>query len=191
MITTQTFSPEDLKLANQSLEGSSPQQVLQWAVDNFHPRLTMATAVRASPSALTALMQLRETLAHGSLRVKTRETLALALAQYNECDYCLSAHVASSPKAGMDEAAIAAARSGNSSDARVDAAAKFALAVARNRGNVSDDDVAHVRAAGYSDGEIVEIIANVALNLFTNYINKVAQTEIDFPPVHANQTVEA
>jgi AhpD family alkylhydroperoxidase len=130
---------------------------------------------------------LRDALAHGALRIKTRETLALALAEYHGCDYCLSAHVASSAKAGMGDADVSAARSGSSSDPRIDAAVKFALAVTKGRGSVSDDELAAVRAAGYDDGEILEIIANVALNVFTNYVNKVAQTEIDFPPVRSGE----
>jgi uncharacterized peroxidase-related enzyme len=143
--------------------------------------------VAASPTALAALTLLRDTLAHGKLRIKTRETLALALAEYHRCDYCLSAHVASSAKAGMSEADVSAARSGTSSDPRSDAAVKFALAVAKGRGSVTDDDVAAARDAGYDEGEILEIIANVALNVFTNYVNKIAQTEIDFPVVHSGE----
>jgi uncharacterized peroxidase-related enzyme len=143
--------------------------------------------VAASPTALAALMQLRDTLAHGTLRIKTRETLALALAEYNRCDYCLSAHVASSRKSGMDDADVSAARSGASADPRIDAAVKFALTVAKGRGSVTDNELAAVRDAGYDDGAILEIIANVALNVFTNYVNKVAQTEIDFPPVRSGE----
>jgi uncharacterized peroxidase-related enzyme len=139
--------------------------------------------VAASPTALAALTQLRDTLPHGTLRIKTRETLALALAEYHRCDYCLSAHVASSGKAGMAEVDVSAAREGASSDPRTDAAVKFALAVAKGRGSVTDDEFAAVRAAGHDDGQILEIIANVALNVFTNYVNKIAQTEIDFPRV--------
>lgn len=139
--------------------------------------------VAASPSTLAGLTQLRDALAHGTLRIKTRETLALALAEYHRCDYCLSAHVASSGKSGMDDADVSAARRGASSDPRTDAAAKFALAAAKGRGSVTDDELAAVRAAGYDDGQILEIIANVALNVFTNYVNKVAQTEIDFARV--------
>jgi uncharacterized peroxidase-related enzyme len=145
--------------------------------------------VAASPAALAALMQLHDALSRGALRVKTRETLALALAEYNQCEYCLSAHVASSAKAGITEAEATAARTGASSDPRIDAAVKFALAVASRRGSVNDNDLAAVRAAGYSDGEIVEIVANVALNVFTNYVNKVADTEIDFPAVRSFEEV--
>jgi uncharacterized peroxidase-related enzyme len=145
--------------------------------------------VAASPTALAVLMQLRDTLAHGTLRIKTRETLALALAEYHSCDYCLSAHAVSSTRAGMDDADVSAARRGTSSDPRNDAAVKFALAVAKSRGSVTDDEFAAIRAAGYDDGQIMEIIANVALNVFTNYVNKIAQTEIDFPRVLSGEPV--
>ncbi len=145
--------------------------------------------VAASPATLTALTQLNESLSRGTLRAKTRETIALAMAEYNRCDYCLSAHTASSPRSGLNDADVSAARSGAAPDPRVDAAVKFALAVAKNRGAVTDDDLAAVRAGGYTDGEILEIVAVVVLNIFTNYLNNVAETEIDFPPVRSGEAM--
>ena len=103
----------------------------------------------------------------------------------NGCNYCLSAHSLLGKGAGLSPAEIAAAREGASADPRIAEGLRFAQAIVADRGNVTDADLARVRAAGYSDGEIGEIVANVALNIFTNYFNQVAATAIDFPVVKA------
>jgi uncharacterized peroxidase-related enzyme len=121
-----------------------------------------------------------------ALDVKTRERIALAVAQVNGCDYCLSAHTylgLNLAKISPEE--IALNRHGESGDARGNAAVKFATRVVRERGHVSDDDIKAVRDAGFSDGQIVEIISVAAENIFTNLLNTVAETDIDFPVVRA------
>ena len=123
-----------------------------------------------------------------TLDVKTRERIALAVAQVNGCDYCLSAHTylgLNLAKISPEE--IALNRQGASSDPRAHAAVSFAASVARTRGHVSDEIIAAVRDAGFSDAQIVEIVALVAENTFTNYLNEVARTDIDFPIVRADQ----
>ena len=121
-----------------------------------------------------------------TLDVKTRERIALAVAQVNGCDYCLSAHTYLGLNlAKLDEAEIAHNRRGGSSDPKADAAVRFAARVVEARGHLGDDEIAAVRQAGFSDGQIVEIVAVVAENCFTNFINEVAQTVIDFPVVRA------
>jgi uncharacterized peroxidase-related enzyme len=121
-----------------------------------------------------------------TLDVKTRERIALAVAQVNGCDYCLSAHTylgLNLAKISPEE--IALNRKGGSSDAKANAAVGFAAKVARERGHVSEADIAAVRDAGYTDAHIVEIVALVAENTFTNFLNEVAKTDIDFPVVRA------
>ncbi|MEQ8265371.1 peroxidase-related enzyme [Pseudohaliea sp.] len=138
-----------------------------------------------SPAALTAFTGLQGALSQ-ALDVKTRERIALAVAQVNGCDYCLSAHTylgLNLAKLGAEE--IALNRRGHSADTRADAAVQFAATVARDRGHVADDAIDAVRNAGFSDAQIVEIVALVAENTFTNYLNEVARTEIDFPVVLA------
>lgn len=138
--------------------------------------------VANSPSALEGYLGLNGALAKGSLAPATRERIALAVAEINGCDYCLAAHsYIGRNVAKLDDAEIAANRNGTSNDAKADAAVRFAVKVARNRGQVSADDVAAVKAAGYSDAELVEIVAHVALNTLTNYVNEVFDTEVDFP----------
>lgn len=142
--------------------------------------------VANSPAALEGYLGLSGALAKGELPAATRERIALALAQVNGCSYCLSAHTyLAANLAKLDEAEIISNRHGGSKDAKAAAAVRFAVSVAQQRGHVGDDDVQAVRAAGYTDAQIIEIVQHVALNTWTNYINEVAKTEIDFPVVRA------
>jgi uncharacterized peroxidase-related enzyme len=142
--------------------------------------------VANSPSALEGYLAMSGALAKGSLPAQTRERIALAVAQLNACDYCLSAHsYLGKNLAKLSDAEIAANRRGGSLDPKADAAVRFAAQVVRERGHVSDAEVQAVRMAGYDDAQIVEIVQHVALNTWTNYINEVAKTEIDFPAAQA------
>lgn len=141
-----------------------------------------------SPAALEGYLSLNTALGKGSLDARTRERVALAVAEFNGCSYCLSAHsFLGKSKAGLNDAEIAANRDGHSHDAKADAALRFALKVVEARGHVSDADLSDVRLAGYSDAAIVEIVLHVALNTLTNYVNEVARTAIDFPVVTARR----
>ena len=137
-----------------------------------------------SPAALGGYLALGDALARGALGAKNGERIALAIAEVNGCGYCLAAHTYLGHNvARLDEAEIAANRGGASHDRKADAAVRFAARVALERGHVSDADVRAVKEAGYSDADVMEIVAHVALNTLTNYVNEVAQTEIDFRPV--------
>ena len=137
-----------------------------------------------SPAALEGYLSLNGALSKGKLDAKTRERIALAIAEINGCSYCLSAHTYLGKNvAKLDDAEIAANRNGHSADPKAAAAVHFAARVALERGHISDADLETVKAAGYSQAEIVEIVLHVALNTLTNYINEVAKTEIDFPIV--------
>ncbi|MEO1135936.1 MAG: carboxymuconolactone decarboxylase family protein [Pseudomonadota bacterium] len=135
------------------------------------------------PAVLSAALGFNEALGKGSFDQKTREAIALTVAGANSCDYCASAHSAISKSLSVDEAEIAARLDGRSSDPKLDAILKFAVAVVDKRGFVSNDDLSAARNAGLSEGEIVETIGVVVANILTNYINHVAQTDIDFPVV--------
>jgi len=139
-----------------------------------------------SPAALEGYLSLNGALGKGKLNVQLRERIALAIAEYNGCDYCLSVHsYLASNLAKLSSVEVEAARDGHSEDARTEAALQFALRVAQSRGRVSDADVATVRVAGFDESAVIEIVANVAVNVLTNYINNVALTDIDFPVVQA------
>jgi uncharacterized peroxidase-related enzyme len=135
-----------------------------------------------SPAALGGYLSLNGALAKGAIGAKTGERIALAIAETNGCSYCLAAHTYLGKNvAGLDDAEIAANRNWKSADAKAAAAVRFAAKVARARGHVSDADVQAVKSAGYSDGEVMEIVVHVALNTLTNYVNEVAKTDLDFP----------
>jgi uncharacterized peroxidase-related enzyme len=139
-----------------------------------------------SPAALEVYLLLNGALGKGTLSVQLRERIALTIAEYNQCDYCLSAHdYLSRNVAKISGEEIDAARDGHSEDSRTEVALQFALRVAQSRGQVSDAELAGLRSAGFDDAAVIEIVANVAVNILTNYINNVALTDIDFPVVHA------
>jgi uncharacterized peroxidase-related enzyme len=118
------------------------------------------------------------------LPAATRERIALALAEINGCDYCLAAHTYLARNvAKLDDAEVSANRAGTSNDIEAMAAVRFAANVTRLRGHVTSEAFAAIKAAGYTDSQIIEIVQHVALNTWTNYINTVAQTQIDFPPI--------
>lgn len=144
-----------------------------------------------SPATLQAYLGFGQALGGGELGGRLREQIALAVAGANACEYCASAHTQLGKGQGVDERELAANLGAGSSDVRTDAALKFARAVVVKRGFVSDEDVEAVRAAGFGDGEIVEIVGVVAINVFTNYFNHVAQTENDFPRVEVGDLVTA
>ena len=140
--------------------------------------------VSNSPAALNGLTALQGALGKGKLGPATRERIALTMAEANGCDYCLSAHTYTGTKfAKLDESEIEANRRGTSNDPKAAAAVEFARALVDARGSVAPGEVEKVRAAGYGDAEILEIIAHVALNTFTNYVNEALGTEIDFPRI--------
>lgn len=144
--------------------------------------------VSNSPAALEGYLSLSGALAKGALPAPTRERIALAVAEINGCSYCLSAHTYLGKNlAKLDDAEITANRNGSSNDAKAEAAVKFAVKVARERGHVSEADLRAVKSAGYNDAQVIEMVLHVALNTWTNYINEVAKTDIDFPVVTARQ----
>ncbi len=138
------------------------------------------------PAALAGLLGLNETLAGGDFDARTREAIALAVAGANACDYCASAHAAISAGLKVPNEAIDDHLAGRSEDPRTAAILMLATEIVEHRGMVSDDDIARVRAAGLTEADIVETVANVVANIFTNYLNHVAETDIDFPARRAH-----
>lgn len=136
-----------------------------------------------APSVLNAYLAFADALGSGQLTDQQREIVALATAQANQCHYCVSAHSLLGKGAGLDDNAILAARHGRAADPVNAAIASLAVALVETRGRVSDAALDDARAAGLGDGQIIEVIANVSLNILTNYTNNVAATDIDFPVV--------
>ena len=144
----------------------------------------MFRLIAQSPAALQGFVANNGALGK-ALDLKTRERIALAVAQVNGCDYCLSAHsYLGLNLAKITPEEIALNRQGASGDARADAAVRFAAKIVRDRGHVSAADIQAVRDAGFTDAQLVEIVAVTAENVFTNLLNVMADTDIDFPIVH-------
>ena len=134
-----------------------------------------------SPAVANAYLGFSQSLSTGSLSPRLREQIALVVGETNGCGYCVAAHTALGKRAGLSEQETCDARRAVAADSKEGAAVEFARKIVAERGYVSDTDVQQVRQAGYTDGEIAEVVANVALNVFTNYFNHVAETEVDFP----------
>jgi uncharacterized peroxidase-related enzyme len=143
----------------------------------------MFRAVANSPAALQSMWGAFGALGAGVIPAKLGEQIAVAVADRNACEYCLAAHPALGRKAGASAEEMSAAQGGDAADPKTAAALRFALQLVEARGQVGDADVQAVRAAGYSDQEIVEILAHVALNLYTNYVNVAFAVPVDFPAV--------
>lgn len=143
----------------------------------------MFRAVANSPAALKSLWGSFGALGGGVIPARLGEQIAVAVADRNACHYCLAAHTALGRKAGLSVEEMAAAQSGESSDPKTAAALRFALKLVNDRGQLGDADVQALRAAGFDDEHIVEILAHVALNLFTNYVNVAFDVPVDFPGV--------
>ncbi len=144
-----------------------------------------------SPSVLDAYLALSKALSAGTFSAALQEQIALTVAGENHCDYCASAHTLVGRKEGVGEDELAANLQGRSGDPHTQAILTLAQAIVTKRGFVSDQDLAEARLAGVDDAEIAEVTAGVAKNIFTNYFNHVAQTEVDFPHVSAGEAEAA
>ena len=168
-----------------TLESADADQtdVLQTAKKKMGKVPNIIATMANSPAVANAYLGFSQALAGGSLSPQLREQIALTVGQTNGCDYCVSAHAALGARAGLSDDDVAAARRADADDEKNRAALAFAKKLVDERGYVSDGDVEALRSAGFSDGEVAEIVAAVALNIFTNYFNHVAETEVDFPAV--------
>jgi uncharacterized peroxidase-related enzyme len=144
-----------------------------------------------SPDALESFLGLHQIAGNGSLPAETRERIALVVAQANSCEYCVSAHTAIGRSAGLSNDEMVASRAGGSSDAKAAAAVVFAKALNEHLGEVTQAEFDAVRAASYSDADIVEIITHVGMNILTNLLAKATRVDIDFPKVSLAQSQAA
>jgi uncharacterized peroxidase-related enzyme len=142
-----------------------------------------------SPAILDLYLRFNTAFEKTSLSRKLLSLITIAVSELNGCDYTLSTAMAIGRKEGLGEEEFAAARRGEASDAKTNAALRFAAKVIQERGHIPATEVADLRKAGFNDAEIVEIIAAVALNMFRNYFNLVAGTEVDLPLVKARSAV--
>lgn len=172
-----------IALVNPAAAQGEAGQLLEQIHGAFGVIPNMFRAVANSPAALRSMWGSFGALGGGALPARLGEQIAVAIADRNGCEYCLAAHTALGRKAGASAQEMSAAQAGQSDDPKTAAALTFALAVVENRAHVQEADIASLRGAGFSDGEIVEIMAHVALNLFTNYVNVAFAVPVDFPGV--------
>ncbi len=166
-----------------SKNSPTSQEMLTQIHAAFGATPNMFKAVSNSPAALKSMWGSFGALGAGTLGAKLGEQIAVAVANRNRCEYCLAAHTVLGKNAGVSSDDMANAQVGRSSDKKTQAALTFALKIVEQRAAISQAEVDSVRAAGFSDGEVVEIMAHVALNLFTNYVNVAFNVPVDFPAV--------
>ena len=140
---------------------------------------------RSRPS-LIAYARAEEALANGALTTAQRERIALAVAEINGCDYCIAAHLQYGKRAGLSDTEMQAALKATANDHKTETMLHFVQALVLQRGEVGDEDFSVMRKAGFSEAEIIEVLANVVLNIFTNYFNILARTELDGSPSQSN-----
>ena len=180
----QRIPPADLsKMASKTKEQLDAVQRKMGRVPNLHA--TMAN----SPAVLTAYLRLHDALSQTSLDNRLRELLAVTVASANDNEYCLSAHTAFGKNLKVDEAELMHAQEGESADPKTLAALRFVRSLVEKRGRVSDDEVAALKAAGFGNAAVLEIVASTVMNIFTNYCSHVAVTKVDSPRVRVPATI--
>ncbi|WP_417471586.1 carboxymuconolactone decarboxylase family protein [Luteimonas mephitis] len=172
-----------LPLVDPAAATAERKAVLDQIHGAFGTTPNMFKAVANSTAALQMMWGAFGALGGGTLSPKLGEQIAVAIADRNRCEYCLAAHTALGRKAGASGEEMARAQAGESGDPAVAAALAFALKVVETRGQATDADVQRLRDNGYGDGQIMEILAHVALNIFTNYTNVAFDVPVDFPAV--------
>ena len=172
-----------IELLTAATAPAASQPVLAQIEGAFGATPNMFRAVSNSPAALKSMWGSFGALGAGTLDAKLGEQIAVAIADANGCEYCLAAHTALGRKAGATSADMSAAQAGQSDDPKTAAALRFASRVVEHRAHIAADDVKALHAAGFDDGEVMEIMAHIALNLFTNYVNVAFAVPLDFPQV--------
>lgn len=167
----------------QNAQGKA-KELLTIAKENIGAEINLIGVFANAPAALEGYLSFNTALSTGVLDPTVREKIAVAIAGYNRCNYCASAHTFIGGKQGISKEELTANLTGDSMDSKSAAALTFAVQLAEKRGQITESEILSVRDAGYSDEEIIEILSHVALNTFTNYFNVAFETEVDFPLVN-------
>ena len=167
--------------------GKELQGLLERGRPGFEGIPNFLRILAKSPAAALAYAQAEGALAQGRLSGRQREQIALAVAEINGSKYCLLAHSVTGRNAGLTGEEIQSARHAAAPEARADQMLRFTQSMVLQRGEISDEDLGALRKAGFSDAEVIEIVANIALNVFTNYLNILSKTEVDFPSLADGQ----
>lgn len=183
MNSKQMNGSQRIKAIDPGMAEGKAKELLDAVVKKYGGAPNSFKTMAHSPAGLQGFLGLSGTLEDGVLPFETRYQIAIAVSEINGCPYCLSAFTAIGKSGGMKDETLAMCRMAGSADPKIDAMLKFAAAIVRERGAVTPEDFQKVKSAGCSDEEIQEIVANVALFTFANYVNLVIGTEIDFPLV--------
>jgi alkylhydroperoxidase family enzyme len=170
-----------LNSVNPQVTQGRTKELLETVQQAFGVVPNTAKVMANSPAVLESFLAFSAVMGGAKIGTKLHNQVKLTTSETNSCDYCTSILSAVAPSAGLSPADILAGRTGESEDRRTKAALTFAHAVLESRGKVGDEQLAAVREAGYVDAEIVEIVASVVLGCFTNFLNNVADTELDVP----------
>lgn len=172
-----------LNLINPSETSGSQRKIFDQIEKGFGTVPNMFKAIGNSPAALESMWSAFGALSKGKLGAKLGEKIAVHVADLNRCEYCLAAHTVLGQKSGASVSEMTAAQAGEASDPRTQEALIFAAKLVKNRGQIKPADIEQVKSAGFSDEEVAEILAHVALNVFTNYTNVAFDVPVDFPRV--------
>lgn len=179
---------QTLKTVDPNTASEKTRELLQRVEQRLKRSSNMMRVMANSPAILAAYLQFNQAFEMVKMSGKLRALITTAVAELNGCDYTLSTAMALGPQTGLTERELHAARQIQASDPKTSAALRFAASLIKERGRASESEVEELHRAGFSDEEIVEIIALVALNVFRNYLNLVAKTEIDLPLVRSGHS---
>lgn len=179
----QTIEPAICRLKPIEARQISPE--VRATLDKFHlgpvETSNFLRVLAKSLAAMRAYAEAAHALAGGQLTATQRKQIALAVAEINGSDYCLATHSKTAGDTNLSDADIQLARQASAADGKADAMLRFTQAVVLQRGEIKDDELCLVRQAGFTETEIIEIVANIALNIFTNYLAIISKTGADFP----------
>ena len=170
-----------VQLVRTDLAHGRTKELLSTAESVFGVVPNAARVMANSPAVLDSFLTFSTSMQGAKIGDKLHTQIKLGTSEANECSYCTSILCAIGPTAGLTAADLLEARLAAATEARTDAALRFARAVLETKGQVSDDELRTVRRAGFDDSAIVEIVASVVLGCFTNFLNNVAETPLDFP----------
>ena len=177
----------NIKLIDPAITTGSQQQTFGQIQKAFGTVPNMFRAIGNSSAALNSMWTSFVALGQGTLGQQLGEQVAVLVANINRCEYCLAAHTMLGQNAGLTAAQLSEAQVGKSNDKKVQAALIFSSKMVSQRAHLSTFDIAEIKQAGFNDADIAELIAHVALNIFTNYTNVSLAVPIDFPQVELVQ----
>ncbi len=172
-----------IELQNPDNATGERKEILNQIQSAFGTTPNMFKTIANSTAALKMMWSAFGALGGGKLGAKLGEQIAVAVADVNRCEYCLAAHTALGKNAGLTSEVMSQAQVGKSNEPKIQAALTFAVKLVKERANVASDDISALKNAGYSDEDIAEIVAHVALNIFTNYTNVAFKVPVDFPKI--------